>query len=358
MWNIEYTEFFTSENIHEIVRKMYEKSGITQEINIQNFQYFFSEDINNLTNTNYNLVKLCRLFMGNLKMVYTNEDEDVQEYNLDSVFEKMFISENYSQSREEKVEEMVDFISEFTNINTEDDNTFTINNFLEKEFRSNVEFYNQILNEIEHFYSYQNKGFYTSAFVHLYRTYEYISYAFPLTYIQNTNNFYNSYEELKKFFGTNDKSSELNFFERFINQTFLFDEYISEDLYTENIEIFFPAFQYSNIKATLFVVTNKLNTKLNEVNKILREKGAAKIENVIEFNDDNSSLQISTLVFHGFIIELRNKAFHFKAARPDSLVAKYMYFEDLFKFINIHIYNWIAMIFKFVLKSAVNNRIS
>lgn len=354
MWNIEYVEFFTTENINDIVINLYEKFEITEEINIQDFQYFFSDAGSEATNSN--LVKLCRLFMGNLKMTYINEDETVEEYTLDSVFENMFISENSPQTRESKIEEMVDFISEFTDIQIRDD-TVVITNFLEKEFRSNVEFYNQILNEIEHFYVYQAKGFYMSGFVHLYRAYEYISYAFPLTYIQNTNNFYNSYEQLKNFFGTNDnKGSELLFFERFINKVFLVNEYISEDLYTQNIEIPIPTSEYQNIKSTLTSVTNQLNGKLKEVNRILKENGASEIEKVVVFDDDVSSLQISTLAFHGFIIELRNKVFHFKATRPDSLVAKHMYFEDLFKIINTHIYNWIAMIFKFILNSAVGNR--
>src|SRR5690606_27837495 len=127
-------------------------------------------------------------------------------------------------------------------------------------------------------------------------------------------------------------------------------------LYSQSLEISIPTATYENVKSTLVAVTNRVNGKLKEVNQIMENNGASKIEKVMDFDDSNSSIQISSLAVHAFIIELRNKVFHFKAARADSLIAKHMYFEDLFKIINLHIYNWIAMIFKFILNSAIENR--
>lgn len=344
-------EFFKDDSLEGIYKGVKEKFEIDVASEIKGFEKFLFIDINaeSIESENYTLLKLCRLFMGNLLLC--NEENDRQLPLLDTVFQNMFVLSEGSQSEESKKVEFIDFIYEFSKIE-ETDEGLSLYSLLDTEFRNNRQFYKDILNEVQQYVAYQSTQSYLPAFVHLYRIYEYMSYAFPLTYIQNSNDFYGSYDHLQKFFNDT-TSSELAFFDRFLNGIFLKDEYVSSELYIQYFEISFNTNNYQDIKYTLQKIVQRIDSsKKNNVNKFLKDLGREEVEKVIYFDDENSSLNIQSLVFHSFIIELRNKIFHFKASRKDSIVPKDIYFEDIFEILNIHIYNWIAMIFKFILHSA------
>lgn len=346
-------EYFRNDSLEQIYQGIKNKLEIDLTSEISGFESFlFLEEGDLSDNEHFDLLKLCRFFMGNLTLY--NEETDENLTLLDSVFQNMFVTNDSTQNEASKIIEMVEFIFEFSKFE-ESEGKWNLYSLLESEFRNNRQFYRNILNEVQQFVTYQATQAYLPAFVHLYRTYEYMSYAFPLTYIQNTNDFYDSYDQLQKFFNDT-TSSELAFFDRFLNEIFLMDDYISSELYNQYFEINFQTNNFQDIKYTLQPIINQLeNSKIKRVNKILRNNGHQDVEQVIYFDDENSSLIIQALVFHSFIIELRNKIFHFKASRRDSIVPNNIYFEEIFEIVNIHIYNWIAMIFKFILHSALEN---
>lgn len=344
-------EYFNDEQLEDIYKGVKEKFEVDPTLEVIGFEKFiFTDDSGTMDSENYVLVKLCRLFMGNL--LFYNEEIDEELPLLDTVFQTMFVSNESLQDEEAKKNELIEFIFEFSILKDEDEE-LKLYSLLDTQFRSNRLFYKDILNEVEHYIAYQSNQSYLPAFVHLYRIYEYMSYAFPLTYIQNTNDFYGSYDDLQRFF--NDTSSaELAFFDRFINEVFLKNDYIYNELYNQYFEINFKVNNYHSIKSTLQLIVNILNSKKKKgVNKILRDMGKDEVEKAAYFDDETSSINIHALTFHSFIIEIRNKIFHFKASRRDSIFANDIYFEDIFEILNDHIYNWIAMNFKFILHSAL-----
>ncbi|WP_214818674.1 hypothetical protein [Exiguobacterium sp. s131] len=344
-------EYFTEEMLQNILQGVKHKIEVELDDDIQIIDSFTAIGDNPLdfnSDEKIYLLKLCRLFMGNLVLHDIDTDESLPQ--LPSVFQNMFVTNDLEEDDEYKVVEMIDFIIEFSKCTEEN----KIQNLLDSEFRNNREFYKNISTEIQQFVTYQSRKSYLTAFVHLYRTYEYMSYAFPLTYIHNTSDFYDSYDQLRKFFHDTN-SAELAFFSRFLNEVFLENDYISDELYGQNFEISFQTSNYDDIKRTLHPIVTLVNNKTKKVNKDLTRKGFPSVDNVINFDDETSSLNIQILVFHDFIIELRNKIFHFKASRRDSIMPNNIYFEEIFEILNIHIYNWIAMIFKFILHSALEN---
>src|SRR5690606_16433409 len=83
-----------------------------------------------------------------------------------------------------------------------------------------------IVQEICYYFYYSNNGNHQSAFVNLYRILEFISYSFPLIHSSHFGNFSGSFDALKSYFMDN-KTSEIAFFEKFVEKLFNGTSYLS-----------------------------------------------------------------------------------------------------------------------------------
>lgn len=174
---------------------------------IKNNIFLSSElEVYNTNHSNYNSVILIfRILMGNIQIV--NNEKNINSHS--DVVSQMFQG-TIKLTDEDKVLETIqvgamnNFISEFYQCNE----TSSITDL----YNQNRKFYDSLLNEFLQFYYYQNKESFFSAFIHLYRIYEYISYVFPLIYVRNNQVYEESYNSLQAFFKENGK--ELSFFQR------------------------------------------------------------------------------------------------------------------------------------------------
>lgn len=306
---------------------------------------FLSNDMEiNMTGyPHYNsIIIIFRILMGNIKLINNENNINNQSDMVSQMFQVSIDLTDEDRSLEnEQVDAMKNFISEFYQCNE----TSSMTNLYIK----NKKFYDSLLNELLQFYYYQSKESYFSAFIHLYRIYEYISYVFPLIYVRNNQVYEESYDSLQSFF--KDSGKELSFFSTFIRTTFIQDPYVSEELYNEKYTIDLTAEEFLIIKTHLASFITKFDNKRANANtKYLQndvDNGIDK-EKYTYLDCDNQKLNISTLDMHDFIILLRNKTCHFKMNHKDNIALNSVSFDELFNVLNPVILNWISNIFKFI----------
>ncbi|WP_218067087.1 hypothetical protein, partial [Brochothrix thermosphacta] len=310
---------------------------------IKNNIFLSSElEVYNTNHSNYNSVILIfRILMGNIQIV--NNEKNINSHS--DVVSQMFQG-TIKLTDEDKVLETIqvgamnNFISEFYQCNE----TSSITDL----YNQNRKFYDSLLNEFLQFYYYQNKESFFSAFIHLYRIYEYISYVFPLIYVRNNQVYEESYNSLQAFFKENGK--ELSFFSTFIRTTFIKDPYINEELYNENYSIDLTPEECLTIKTHLGSFLTKFNQTRMKTNDSYLDgvQNGVKNERYTYLDVENNKLNISTLDMHDFIILLRNKTCHFKMNHKDNITLNSASFDDLFSLLNPVILNWISNIFKYI----------
>ncbi len=196
-------------------------------------------------------------------------------------------------------------------------------NYLKANDRNNKKFNETLLLEATHFlYSKNNKN-YISAFVHLYRLLEFISYSFPLIHTSNTNNYFGSFESLKKYFSGD--GSELKFLIRFI-----------ENLFDSKPEL--------NLEAEFSVpgTNTHIRQKLyRSIKHILRSK------NYINYDDTFYQFKVEYKDLIDLIIFIRNRYFHFatgsgmKNFKSSELIDPDIFFEIIID----NSFNWICRIY-------------
>lgn len=359
--------------------KFLEKVNPEEKESIENS--FFFNDIVEIQNKSFNkynsLVILFRVLLGNVKINFKedlvilpsntlsraleipnlnsidsmkeeeNEREEIKKLEKDGLSSLNIdeISEESLNSSEESLKNMELFINDFFDSET--------GSYLEKEYKYNHKYFDKILNEVLHFYYYTHKDNDFSAFLHLYRAYEYISYLFPLSYIQNSREYIQSYKELQSFF--KDTGEELSFLNVFIKHTFLKDEYLIEDMYKETYTLKLTGEEYDFFKKEMSEFITKFNSN-QEKKKKSYFKNILEIEPETEdgttyktyLNRDTKELVISTMDVNDLLVTLRNKTCHLKMNHGDSLVFNNYLFDDLFKIMNPIFLNWISNILKFV----------
>lgn len=334
---------------------------VSEKEEIEN-QFFFNEIIevkSNSANKYNSLLILFRILMGNIKIVYkdsliiqpnnsmskaldiqivTNESKELEEELFDE-------SEELEEDKYYKIENMKLFINDFFDSNTK-------SSLLENEYNYNINYFDTILNEILQYYYYEDKSNHFSAFLHLYRVYEYVSYLFPLSYIQNTREYTHSYKELQKFFS--EKGEELSFLNMFIKKTFLPSDYIIDEMYKESYKLELNGEDNNFLKEELSSFLNTFNQiqKNKKSNYLTKDiKIPKKDFNIEEFNthlnEDDKILIINTMDVNDLLIKLRNKTCHLKINHGDSLVFSSYMFDDLYKIMNPIFINWISNILKF-----------
>lgn len=155
-----------------------------------------------------------------------------------------------------------------------------INNFFNLN-RRNQFIYEKLLFEMSSFFFSQQDPL--AAFIHIYRSLEFISYSFPMIYASQTRDFMGSFQNLQKFF-KGDETGELKFFRRFL--VVLMDDEASTLSYQFNIPI---------------VSSYPIEAIQNEFNEVM---GAG-----LEYDFSGNTLTIAFENIHPLILTLRNRFF-------------------------------------------------
>lgn len=258
---------------------------------------------------------LFRLLLGTLDISHKYENKKIPQRI------------NYSKLGTENVEKVKqEIISDyFSDITTD---TRIIDSYFMKN-RSNTSFFEDLLSEISNYFYQKDKKAYLSAFVHLYRTLEHLSYAFPLLYVKHSNSYKGTFSSMQSFFSSDAQASELKFVQE-----------LQKVLFTPNI--------LKNGLTTFTIVGPDDNIKNNI---------KAAIESLLNglqysVNDFDVSIYNKNLVT--FIIRLRNRYFHFLlGSEKNNLDSKSIVVDSLFESVNEQIINWIAFMYFEILKKGL-----
>lgn len=203
--------------------------------------------------------------------------------------------------------------------------------YIDKTKNSNNNYFLHLLEEISSFFHKTNKGSHTTAFLHLYRSIEYISYSFPLIYASVSREYYGSFNKLKNYFDTS--KSELLFFDEFTLK--ILDEGLLDT-----------------------PLTFDFNTLTTEINKnhfqIIKQ-----ILTTDRIDNEVANVSITTTYKHllKLAIDLRNRYFHFAVGGKRNIRATEIVENDVFfSIINNDLMNWISMIyFEILLVSVIKD---
>lgn len=262
--------------------------------------------------------KIYRLTTGFVKInnLLTNESIELETDYLSMVYASNFnfftkIAEYWSDSVD------VNYISSAFN----DKRYATRNN----------DFFKQLYHEMAAFHFAVSRQAYTTAFVHIYRMLESISYAFPLLYALKTHDFKHTYGLIRSFFNNDDSKGELGFFKKALNTLFKDNENVKDI----SFDIDLRKYEDENI-INLFS-----NTYRNSFDNDW-------------FHPDTTTDLIALNFFHvgSAIITLRNKIFHSLNSTNNNLTCTQFGDLDLFfKEPIIAFYSWISVLYLEVLKS-------
>lgn len=289
-------------------------------------------------------VLLCRLLLGNVKLGYNSTKST-------SISKDVFSKFPYDANQNFHNEKFGNLKTIISDLNFEDESVLKS---LKVHSLKNRSLYNDLISEISCYIFYSSKGSYTTAFLHLYRCYEYISYTIPLTYIKGQDSYEDSYSELRSFFGENN-SGELKFFQTFILESFFKKNQFSSNIFSNKIEILFSETDFEIIRNNWKdLLKNSSDSNKKVLNKFLRGYNIDAKESFFQFNQDTFSLEIESIFFHNFFITVRNNCFHFLSDRPNKLKSTTLIFDTFFEYINPFIYNWIANIYKHILYAEFN----
>ena len=198
-----------------------------------------------------------------------------------------------------------------------------------KRSQFNSSFYNSILSELLKCLVAKKDNSHLASFFYLYRVIEGISYSIPLIYVSKHKSYNKTYKQLQSFFGR-DQDGELAFFKRFIIETFK-----DEDFFKSTIDIEIREVEIEEIQESYYdLYLKKMNNKT--------------VKNTVE----KEQISISFIGFYEFLIEIRNRFFHFtKGSWQENLSSNEILFPDyFFKPIIDHGINWVSIILFEIIK--------
>lgn len=213
---------------------------------------------------------------------------------------------------------------------------FTIKDYVKfskKYYGRNIIFYNNLLQELAFYFLYTNENQHQAAFVNLYRILEYVSYSFPLIHSSHFGNYIGSFEAFRAYF-TDVKTSEINFFEKFIENLFTGTGYLS---YTTDFD-----FSHTDIA----IADNCYNAfyKLTNAN------------NWITANRATQTLSIENKLLIRLFKDTRNRYFHFAVGGQRNIQNTDLKDPDFFfERINSKYLNWIGFIYGTVMRESLDN---
>jgi hypothetical protein len=191
----------------------------------------------------------------------------------------------------------------------------------------NDDFFQHLLIEISSCFYKKQKGQHTLAFLHLYRTLEYISYSFPLIYSSHSRNYYGTFNSLKNYFDAS--KSELLFFNSFVEKIFDGLGYLGTNV-TFNFNSLIPQVNSNHYKILKsYIATSKIIS-------------------------DSRNISITTTYDQllDLAVKIRNRYFHFAVGGQRNIKGTDILESDIFfSIINDELLNWIAIIYFEILKT-------
>lgn len=199
---------------------------------------------------------------------------------------------------------------------------------------NNRKFYKPFLSELASCVYHEEGGRHTAAFVHLYRSYEHLSYAFPMIYASRTQDYVGTFENLRKWMSNDSDGNvgELKFHKTFVVSLFK---------------------GMPELARTIDVEINTKQEYREPIFKALAEKvaGWKNPDSYTPATVRPDRLAIPFVEYHSFFVTLRNRFFHYSNARSDNIGLDDIVEADLlFSFINKITLNYIATIFHGVVK--------
>jgi hypothetical protein len=179
--------------------------------------------------------------------------------------------------------------SELSKLIAEDLEIKDFNFYLTKHKHSHFNFFKPLLDEIAFCLFLMESDKFTSAFIHLYRSLEAISFAFPAIYIASSNDFSKSYKYFQDFFKENGTDAgELAFFRSFVSKALNGDPVVD-----------------STIDYNFTVDSDEISNSI--ISEIIRTMDS-KI--VLDYDQASKCLSVKFSDVCPFIISLRNRYFH------------------------------------------------
>lgn len=262
----------------------------------------------------YNLL-LIRLLTGNLD-IYCNKDELDLEQRLN-----FYVIPSSIQSLNENLGAYFDVT------NQELSNSINAS--------ANRTLYKEVFFEFCSYFFATQKENNETAFIHIYRILERISYAFPLIWASKQSDYYGTFDKLKKFFENKD-AKELNAFKMFLSS------FLGSTLLSVNSEINllsvhdgWKALHYQSLMSVIGV----------------NKDGVSNAESFLE----NEKVVIKNSLVMDLIVNVRNKYFHALTGKDHSFTSEHLICpNEFFESINSVCINWLAFIVVDVIKADLN----
>ncbi|UOQ78675.1 hypothetical protein MUN84_09145 [Hymenobacter sp. 5516J-16] len=295
-------------------------------------QFSFEESIRSERPSKYNFLNLnqsneelilLRLMLGTIKVKNNLNGLTIRQNT-------NYCSQDFSQWQSLSRKSIINFLS------AEGIDLDSMHDYYSKSITfGNKKFYKSILLELSNYIYQKQKDSHATAFLHLYRIIELISYSFPLVYSSRATSYEKTFNNLKDYFHKVD--SELNFFKQFVNGHLFKDNAALLDI-SLNIPITAPN---QDLQEQYFKAIKKL---CDNNSKSIPISGSTNYSEIIITRRGLTSL----------IYDLRNRYFHLLTGGYNNNFDSNDIMEvDLFyKNVNDIICNWIGVIYLEVTKLA------
>lgn len=238
-----------------------------------------------------------RLLSGTCQILNSETEEEVE------------VKTNFLKSPyEENTDNSLDFLDEYQ----EGLRCSDYNNHLAARRNTNRIFYQEIFDELAVSACAAEKRHGTISFLHTYRAYERISYAFPMAYAYKSNDYLGSFDSLKSWISESKKDSsisELGFFNKYLHAAY------DQNQMSATIDI--------HLEGSIKIRESQF--KLIREN-ILKWPTGYTTESTIE----NQTISVKFSEMHTLILTARNRYFHQTSGRSDNIKQKNIIDSELF----------------------------
>lgn len=219
--------------------------------------------------------------------------------NIHNIAEDTFViaKNNYFYSDYmENIDQSISFLEDIEETLTLED----YENMISKNRNRNVRFFASLLNEFTASIYYEIIGMHTASYVHIYRAYESMSFAFPMIYASKTDTYYGTFNNLKKWLCNSTNTGELKF-----HKNFILTLMANTPELMSTIDIYITA--KDECKESIF---DSLERKVLGWNRPSDRTAGTTYP-------DKISIPFGS--FHSFIVTLRNRYFHYMSTREDNI---------------------------------------